>query len=197
MVGGTRLQILPLYRRLVAVASVLGGPLLDCLDGEGLLVPRDRGHNVLAKTREWNTMTDRVLVPIDGSEQSWNALEYALREGPDDEIVVLHVINPVEGVYATDAMGGDYWEGWYDEADARAERLFEEARDLAAERDVAIETAKETGQPTRAIVAYADEHGVDHIVIGSHGRSGVSRILLGSVAEVVVRRADVPVTVIR
>ena len=142
-------------------------------------------------------MAERVLVPLDGSEQSWDALEYALRELPDDEIVILHVVNPMEGVYATDAMGGDYWEGWYEEAEARADRLLEEARDLAAERGATIETAKETGQPSRSIVEYADEHGVDHIVIGSHGRSGVSRILLGSVAESVVRHADAPVTVIR
>jgi len=46
-------------------------------------------------------------------------------------------------------------------------------------------------------VEYAEESDVDHIVIGSHGRSGVSRILLGSVAESVVRRADMPVTVVR
>ena len=143
-------------------------------------------------------MGDRVLVPIDGSEQSWNALEYALEEcGSDDHIVVLHVINPMEGVYAGDAMTGDYWEGWYDNAEARADRLFEEARDLAGDRGDEIETARQTGQPGRTIVEYAEESDVDHIVIGSHGRSGVSRILLGSVAESVVRRADMPVTVVR
>lgn len=142
-------------------------------------------------------MADRILVPIDGSEQAWTALDYVLRERSEDEIVVLHVINPMEGVYATDAMGGDYWEGWYDNAEDRAAGLFEEARDRASERGVAIETAKETGQPSQAIVDYAGAHDVDHIVIGSHGRSGVSRILLGSVAETVVRRADVPVTVVR
>ena len=142
-------------------------------------------------------MADRVLVPIDGSEQAWNALEYAIRERPDDEIVVLNVINPMEGVYATDAMGGDYWEGWYDNAEERAERLFEEARDVAGGMDASVETASATGQPARTIVEYAEEHDVDHIVIGSHGRSGVSRILLGSVAESVVRRANVPVTIVR
>lgn len=142
-------------------------------------------------------MVERVLVPIDGSEQAWNALEYALRERPDDEIVVLHVINPMEGVYATDAMGGDYWEGWYDSARERAERLFEEARDLADENGGVIDTDEVTGQPSKAIVDYAEDTGVDHIVIGSHGRSGVSRLLLGSVAEAVVRRVDVPVTVVR
>ena len=142
-------------------------------------------------------MADRVLVPIDGSEQAWNALEYALRERPDADVVVLNVINPMEGVYATDAMGGDYWEGWYDNAEERAERLFEEARDVADGMGETIEAASATGQPARTIVEYAEENDVDHIVIGSHGRSGVSRILLGSVAESVVRRASVPVTIVR
>jgi len=53
------------------------------------------------------------------------------------------------------------------------------------------------GRPTKVIVEYADDHDIDQIVMGSHGRSGMSRILLGSVAEIVVRRASVPVTVVR
>lgn len=142
-------------------------------------------------------MVDRTLVPIDGSEQAWSALEYALEELPDDEIHLLHVINPMEGVYASDAMGGDYWAGWYDAAEERAERLFEEARDRAGDRADDLAMDQETGPPARTIVEYAEEQGVDHIVVGSHGRSGVSRVLLGSVAEAVARRASVPVTIVR
>lgn len=142
-------------------------------------------------------MADRILVPLDGSDPSWAAFDFAVEEHDDAEIVALNVINPMEGAYGTDAMGGDYWEGWYDNAEDRAERLFEEARERAGERGDAIVTASETGQPGRTIVEYAEEHDVDHIVMGSHGRRGVSRILLGSVAEVVVRRASVPVTIIR
>jgi nucleotide-binding universal stress UspA family protein len=53
------------------------------------------------------------------------------------------------------------------------------------------------GRPAREIVDYADENDIDHVVMGSHGRSGVSRIVLGSVAENVVRKSSVPVTVAR
>lgn len=74
---------------------------------------------------------------------------------------------------------------------------FEEARDLADEHDVEIDTRTTVGDPSREIVAFAEEHGVDQLVIGSHGRSPMSRILLGSVAETVTRRAPVPVTVVR
>lgn len=142
-------------------------------------------------------MDDTVLVPIDGSEQAWNALDYVLREHEGDEIHLLHVINPMEGVYASDAMGGDYWAGWYDAAEERATSLFEEARERAGDRAEDLVTDQETGAPARTIVEYAEAAGVDHIVIGSHGRSGVSRVLLGSVAEAVARRASVPVTIVR
>ncbi|PSQ23605.1 universal stress protein UspA, partial [Halobacteriales archaeon QS_9_67_17] len=80
--------------------------------------------------------------------------------------------------------------------EAAAEELFAEARDAAPE-SVTLETATEMGQPARTIVDYADDNDIDEIVIGSHGRQGISRVLLGSVAENVVRRADMPVTVVR
>ena len=143
-------------------------------------------------------MPERILVPLDGSDPSWDAFEFALSEyASPAEFVVLHVINPMEGAYGADAMGGDYWEGWYENAEARAERLFEEARDRAGDRGDALESVYEMGSPAHTIIDYSDEHDIDHIVIGSHGRTGVSRILLGSVAESVVRRAAMPVTVVR
>lgn len=75
--------------------------------------------------------------------------------------------------------------------------VVERARQTAAERGSNIETKLETGPPSQTINEYAEDHDIDHIVMGSHGRSGVSRILLGSVAESVVRRSPVPVTIIR
>ena len=71
------------------------------------------------------------------------------------------------------------------------------ATQRAAERGVDLQTAIETGRPSRMIVSYAEENDIDHIVIGSHGRTGASRILLGSVAESVTRRSSVPVTIVR
>ena len=78
-----------------------------------------------------------------------------------------------------------------------AESLLESARSVAEERDATVSTETVRGTPARRIVEFAEEEGVDQIVIGSHGRSGVSRVLLGSVAEQVVRRSPVPVTVVR
>lgn len=141
-------------------------------------------------------MSRHVLVPIDGSEQADRALAYAYEEFPGSRITLLHVINPSRAGYGAQAGLPSFSEEWYEEAEAAAEALFEAARAEAPE-GATVETDVEVGQPARTIVEYADEHDVEAIVIGSHGRKGLSRVLLGSVAEAVVRRAAVPVTVAR
>lgn len=141
-------------------------------------------------------MEDRVLVPVDGSPQARNALDFALDEYPDSEIVVLHVINPLDSGVATDMSGMDYWEGWYDTAKEQGKEVLDRAVGTAEDRDRTVTTAEATGSPAREIVEFAEDNEIDHIVMGSHGRTGMERILLGSVAESVVRRASVPVTVV-
>lgn len=136
-----------------------------------------------------------ILVPIDGSEQSTAALEYVLEEFDPQEITLLHVIDPIEAGYSATASVPGYSEEWYEHQKEEAEALFDEARDMVDGEE--MDTATAVGRPSRTIVEYAEEHDVDHIVMGSHGRAGVTRILLGSVAEAVVRRSPVPVTIVR
>ncbi len=140
-----------------------------------------------------------VLVPYDNSPMAEHALEHACERFPDATVTVLHVIDFVAAGYAAppDAALPGYWEEWYDDAQATTDDLFERARPVAAEYGVDVETATEMGPPARVIVEYADDGDVDAIVMGSHGRDGLSRVLLGSVAETVVRRAPCPVTVVR
>jgi len=139
----------------------------------------------------------KILVPIDGSKQADDALEYALEEFVDADITVINVIDPIEAGYTAQATVPGYSEEWYEQAKQGADELFEEAQEVASGYDHPLDTATEVGRPSRTIVDYAEEHGFDHIVMGSHGRSGVSRILLGSVAENVVRRSPMPVTIVR
>lgn len=136
----------------------------------------------------------RILVPIDGSDPADAAFEYALEQFTDDEIVALNVIDPVG---EAGAMGTSVAEGWISAAEERAETILEEATETASEFDRAVTTDSVIGRPAHAIVEYAEENDIDQIVLGSHGRDGLSRVLLGSVAETVVRRASVPVTVTR
>lgn len=136
-----------------------------------------------------------ILVPYDGTELSRKALEHA-DERYEDEILALYVLDFVDAGYEAppEAALPGYWKEWYEEAESRAETLFEEAR-AAVDAQVRTETA--LGRPAREIVQYAERDDVDAIVMGSHGRSGISRLLLGSVAETVLRRAPVPVTIVR
>ncbi|PSQ30501.1 universal stress protein UspA [Halobacteriales archaeon SW_10_68_16] len=142
-------------------------------------------------------MIERVLIPVDGSEQSERACELVFAEFPEATLVLLHVINPVEAGYSTGAAIPSASEEWYDRQRELANEHLDEIEAAAAEHGIEVDRAIEVGKPIRAIVAYAEEHDVDHIVMGSHGREGVSRVLLGSVAETIVRRSPVPVTVVR
>jgi len=140
----------------------------------------------------------RVLVPVDDSDRATNALEFALENYPDASITALHVINPGE------FPAGGFESGITTDVEQiretkrkQAEELLENLGRTAADRGIEIETVTEIGKAARAIVDYAENNDVDVITIGSHGRTGASRVLLGSVAETVVRRSPVPVTVVR
>lgn len=139
-------------------------------------------------------MTTRVLVPIDGSPQANDALALATDLFPQAEIVLLHVADPAERtVTNTENGAARQLEAEHD----RAAQLFEAAKAALEGTDATVETAVVTGSPWREIVAYVDDHGIDHVLMGSHGRDGASRFLLGSVAELVVRRSSAPVTVVK
>ena len=142
-------------------------------------------------------MADRVLAPVDGSEQSDRACELVFEEFPDATLVLLHVINPVEAGYSGRVSLPSASEEWYEQQRERADEHFDDIESKAAEHGIETERAIEVGEPTRTIVEFAEDNDVDHIVMGSHGREGVSRVLLGSVAETIVRRSPVPVTVVR
>lgn len=140
-----------------------------------------------------------ILVPYDESKGSKHAFEHALDQYPDATITLLHVIDLVDAGYSSPVDGTlpGFWEEWFESEQEASERLFEDAREKAGDTSADLRTESVVGRPTRAINDYAEDNDVDHIVMGSHGRSGVTRVLLGSVAEGVVRRAPVPVTIVR
>lgn len=144
-------------------------------------------------------MIDTVLVPVDASERSTHALEYALEVHPDATITALHIVDPRNFYPATSIEGGIT--AGYDQMrtnyERQAQKILDDARETAAARGGEIETDWISGEVPRSIVKYVSEHDIDQIVMGSHGRSGASRILLGSVAETVTRRSPVPVTIVR
>ena len=138
-------------------------------------------------------MPSHVLVPFDGTPQSRAALTFATEEWPDASITLLYVVDPVTAGFTQRALPGSS-EAWYENARETVRERFDEARELVGRP---VETRIEVGSPARVIVDAAGEAAYDLVVLGSHGREGVSRILLGSVAEAVARRSPVPVTVVR
>jgi len=141
-------------------------------------------------------MPDNVLVALDGSPLAERALMYALETFPNATITTIYVINPIDSIIDVEAGGLPVAEDWYDTAQERATEIHTTATDLAAEHDIVLDTVTEVGKPAREVLDYAADNGIDQIVMGSHGRSGLDRTFLGSVAETVTRRAQIPVTII-
>lgn len=144
-------------------------------------------------------MVTRVLIPIDYSDLAEKALRTALSLHPDADITVLHVID-----YRTSDLGPggfgnepDEMEKWLDEARAATEELLAEAEAIAAEYDTEIETDYVVGEDASSVLRYVEDDGFDLIIMGSHGRSLPARILMGGVSETVVRRAPIPVMLVR
>lgn len=142
------------------------------------------------------TRMARVLVPFDDSEPAREALEYTFELFPNGEYVALTVADTSAVPFIPNSAD--------DETDEQIEEMLGEAteqlaaaEDVAAAHGVALETYTRIGSPAQEIVDFAASNGIDHIVMGSRGRSGMTRLLMGSVAEVVVRHSEVPVTVVR
>lgn len=136
-----------------------------------------------------------ILVPVDGSEHSENALEYAIDHFPDDEIVALHVLDLPEGYFAAFTEDRESLPQVEDEK-AEADELLDDVAAKARELGANIRTEVGGGNPANGILSFVEDHSVDEIVIGSRGLSGVGRIMFGSTAEKVVRRSEVPVVVV-
>ncbi|WP_435333050.1 universal stress protein [Haloarchaeobius sp. TZWWS8] len=139
----------------------------------------------------------RILVPLDGSPLSERALTYAMDTQPEATIVLLHVIDPVEAIYVAEAGGPRKGQSFVAAARERGEEICNAAADIATDLGFSVTTAVESGNPAREILAAIDDHDVDAIVMGSHGRDRLTQVFLGSTAETVVHRSPVPVTVVR
>ena len=136
-----------------------------------------------------------ILVAYDGSEPAQKAVEHAFTTYPDEEIVLLRVIEAADGSTGAGIMAAQ--EMLRDREEKVSKKLPDEIDKLVSDPDIEFRTETTVGKPAREVVRFAEDNDIDHIIIGSHGRSGLSRVLLGSVAEKIVRRAPVPVTVFR
>ncbi len=143
-----------------------------------------------------------ILLPTDGSECSAKATTYALSLAKQygGRVVALHVIDQrweeqTRTVFAE--VGPELPRKIRVGYEEEARRILREVTDAAARAGVPAETRVLTGIPSEDIVRVARELPADLIIMGTHGRAGMSHLLLGSVAEKVVRRAPCPVLTVR
>jgi len=140
----------------------------------------------------------KICCPIDFSDASRAAMEVAadLARRTGAELVLLHAY-PIPGYTFPDGSVVASPKMMQDLAD-QAERHLEEWRvDAAGLAGGRVTTQKAIGEPAAEIVAFARSAGVDLVVVGTHGRTGLEHALMGSVAERVVRRAHCPVLSVR
>jgi nucleotide-binding universal stress UspA family protein len=145
-------------------------------------------------------MFAKILYPTDFSDVSKKALEYIkkLKEAGTKEVIVLHVIDEREIGHMSHIPGihldADELEKLRKERARKATNAIEaELRESGFQVKVRIEE----GIPLREILRVEKEEDISVIVIGSHGKSAVEEMLLGSVAEKVIRKSSKPVLVIR
>jgi|SRR5829696_1126226 nucleotide-binding universal stress UspA family protein len=150
----------------------------------------------------------KILITVDGSEESMNAADYAIamakKEDNDAQLIALHVLFSQTGyAYSTNIFGlvtpssinellqdaKHEAQQWFDKI---KEKMYEN-RDVQLKTEVVVSPTSVVG----AIVDYAERENVDLIVIGSRGRSGFKKLLLGSTASGVITYATCPVLVVK
>jgi nucleotide-binding universal stress UspA family protein len=140
-------------------------------------------------------MYDDILLPTDGSAGMGTVIQHAV-DLADVHDATLHALYVVDTASLTDVPMEASMEGVSQALTQEGETALEQVDRLATD-DVAVETNIVEGSPARDIATYATENPTDLVVMGTHGRSGVDRLLLGSVAERVVRSSPVPVLTVR
>jgi nucleotide-binding universal stress UspA family protein len=141
----------------------------------------------------------RIIVPLDGSDSSFRAAKYAIKVAKmaDAEIIFVHVV--VNPAYRDARNVGIMTAAYIKEAEELAELWYVKAGNMASNEGVkfAAETILDVASAADSIVNYAESKKADLIVIGTKGRTGIKRLLLGSVASGVVTHASCPVLVTR
>jgi len=144
-------------------------------------------------------MFKHILVALDGSDCSHQALDVAvtLAKQQGARCTVCTVVDIVRAASSMTFAPGDTVNQWIATLHEDAREIEIQAIQKHADPGLSIESIVVEGYPSQAIIDAAKKKGADLIVMGSHGRSGLKRLWLGSVAESVVREASVPVLIVR
>ena len=138
----------------------------------------------------------KVLVPADGSDASQRAVDHLIgtpQYKDDAEIHLINVQPPLPGRAAA-AVGHTNVEDYHREEGLKALKVVQERLNAAG---VKYHCHIAVGDPAKVIVHYAKEHGIDQVVMGTHGRGAVASALMGSVARQVLASSPVPVVLVK
>jgi nucleotide-binding universal stress UspA family protein len=139
----------------------------------------------------------KILLPVDGSEHSLDAVRHAIRlvrDGLAIEVVLVNVQEPTylyEMVLAPDADVLERVSG------AAGHHSLSDAQDLLRQADVPFESELLTGEPAHTLLEAGERHDCDAVVMGARGRGLARSALLGSVSQAVLHGSPVPVTIVR
>ncbi|MGE5522922.1 MAG: universal stress protein [Rhodospirillaceae bacterium] len=141
----------------------------------------------------------KVLIPVDGSECAMRAVEFVIHKmrpscGERLELKLLTVHPPIPYPRAVAVIGHERAQEYYEEEGKAA---LQPARERLDRDGITYQAQMRVGDPGETIARYASEVGADQIVMGTHGRSSVGRLLMGSVATKVVQLAQVPVLLVK
>lgn len=139
-------------------------------------------------------MFDRILIPTDGSDAVTPAVDMALdlAQAHDATLHVLYIVDQPATISGT-GEGFSGLDNLLDTLEEEGHQATAAIEEQAQDRGIETETAVRRGNPHDDILAYTNDHDIELIVMGTHGRTGVKRALLGSVTEDVVRHSDIPV----
>lgn len=140
-----------------------------------------------------------ILAPTDFSKHAEAALRYAcgLAEKFGARLYLLHVLSDIVPVGPDPMLAAVLPPEYYVESETASHEALKTLLQPAWGRPASVETAVRWGIPDSEIVAFAAAQAVDLVVIATHGRTGLSHVFLGSVAERIVREAPCPVLTIR
>lgn len=139
----------------------------------------------------------KILLAADGSEYTKKALAYLVTHeglcGPGDELFVLNVQVPVP-VRVHAMMGAQVVNEYYH---AEAREVLDPIEQFLKRHALKFHTATVVGSPAKELLAAATRHGAQLIVMGTHGRGLIGRVVMGSVAQRVVADCEVPVLLVK
>lgn len=138
----------------------------------------------------------RILVPTDFSEHSEKAVLYGCELAAKFE-AELHVMHAVELIPITYGEGAYFTPETMNEMQRDAAFRLGQIPDASWREKLNVTHVTVEGHPFVQIIRYAKEHDIDLIILGTHGRGAIAHMLLGSVAEKVVRKAPCPVLTVR